>query len=182
MTDPAARSGTERVAEVAVHMPEVDIFVNVQGDEPEIAGSAIDCVVELLEARPEAVMATLATPIRSRDQLLDPGCVKVVMDNQGRALYFSRSVIPHPRQWQDELLSADPPVFFQHLGIYAYRRDFLLQMAQLPPCPLEKLESLEQLRVLAAGYSIFVGIVQHRGRGIDTWEDYQAFVSRWANC
>src|SRR5208282_3878220 len=103
MTDPNAASGTDRVAEVARRMPRVEIIVNVQGDEPEIAGPSIDLAIELLDAHPEAVMSTLATPIRSRRQLEDPACVKVVFDHSGRALYFSRSVIPHPRQWDDAL-------------------------------------------------------------------------------
>lgn len=182
LTDPAARSGTDRVAEVAGAMENTDIFVNVQGDEPEIAASSIDRVIELLEENPEAEMATLATPIRCRDRLLDPACVKVVFDGRGRALYFSRSPIPCARQWDDALLDADPPHFYQHLGIYAYRRAFLLDFPRLPPSPLEQLESLEQLRVLSAGRDILVGVVPHHAAGIDTWEDYRAFVSRAANC
>jgi 3-deoxy-manno-octulosonate cytidylyltransferase (CMP-KDO synthetase) len=182
MTSAAARSGTDRVAEVAAQMADIEIFVNVQGDEPEISPSAIDQVIELLEQNPQAVMSTLATPIRSKSQLLDPACVKVVFDNQQRALYFSRSPIPYPREWHDDLLTDHPPRFYQHLGIYAYRRDFLLQLARLPASSAEKLESLEQLRVLAAGYSILVGTVVHHGTGIDTWPDYSAFVSRMASC
>jgi 3-deoxy-manno-octulosonate cytidylyltransferase (CMP-KDO synthetase) len=182
MTSAAARSGTDRVAEVASPMTDVDVFVNVQGDEPEISAAAIDQVIDLLEQNPKSVMSTLATPIRSKAQLLDPACVKVVFDNQSRALYFSRSPIPHAREWRDDLLTQHPPHFYQHLGIYAYRRDFLLQLARLPASSAEKLESLEQLRVLAAGYSILVGTVVHHGTGIDTWDDYWAFVSRMQNC
>lgn len=178
MTSPAARSGTDRVAEVAAQIDNVEIFVNVQGDEPEMAGSSIDQVIELLENNPDAAMATLATPIRSRRQLEDPSCVKVVFDQAGRALYFSRSPIPFVRDWNDGLLEAEPPRFYQHLGIYAYRRDFLLRMSQLPQSDAECLESLEQLRVLHAGYSILVGVTHHRAVGIDTWDDYRAFVSR----
>jgi len=182
MTSAEARSGTDRVAEVAAQMADTEILVNVQGDEPEISASAIDQVISLLDQNPQAVMSTLATPIRSKSQLLDPACVKVVFDNQHRALYFSRSPIPHAREWRDELLTDQPPNFFQHLGVYAYRRDFLLQLARLPASSAEKLESLEQLRVLAAGYSILVGTVVHHGTGIDTWDDYWAFVSRMASC
>ena len=116
MTDPAAPSGTDRVAEVARRMMDVDIIVNVQGDEPEIAGTSIDLAIELLEANPTAVMGTLATPIRSRRQLEDPACVKVVFDAAGRAMYFSRSVIPHPRQWDDALLASNPPTFVVFLS------------------------------------------------------------------
>ena len=178
MTDPNAASGTDRVAEVARQMPQIDIFVNVQGDEPELAGTSIDLVVSLLEEAPDAVMATLATPIRRRDQLEDPACVKVVFGAGGRALYFSRSVIPHPREWNDLLLATDPPHFFQHVGLYAYRREFLLRLAAMPQSPLEKTERLEQLRVLEAGYGILVGVVDEPTFGIDTPADYRAFVER----
>lgn len=178
MTDPNAASGSDRVAEVAAKMPDVDIVVNVQGDEPEIAGSSIDLAIELLQSHPEAVMSTLATPIRSRRQLEDPACVKVVFDHRGRALYFSRSAIPRPREWNDELLAADPPHFYQHVGLYAYRRDFLSQLAAMPPSSLEQIEKLEQLRVLQAGYSILVGVVDEPTFGIDTLEDYAAFVEK----
>jgi 3-deoxy-manno-octulosonate cytidylyltransferase (CMP-KDO synthetase) len=179
MTNPDARCGTDRIAEVARQMPEVDLFVNVQGDEPEIAGEIIDQVVNLLERDPTAVMATLATPIRDRQQLEDPSCVKVVFDADGRAMYFSRSVIPHPRQWSDDLLAAEPAHFYQHIGLYAYRRDFLLQLSQMPPGRTETLESLEQLRVLEAGYRIVVGVTNHATIGIDTPADYRAFVQRY---
>lgn len=178
LTDPAAPSGTDRVAEVARKMPEVDIVVNVQGDEPELAGASIDMVIELLERNPNAVMATLATPIRSRRQLEDPACVKVVFDRHGKAMYFSRSPIPAAREWNDRLLAADPPHFYQHVGLYAYRRDFLLQLAQMPPCALERVEKLEQLRVLDAGHAILVGVVDEPTFGIDTPEDYRAFVEK----
>jgi 3-deoxy-manno-octulosonate cytidylyltransferase (CMP-KDO synthetase) len=178
MTDPHAASGTDRVAEVARKMPDVDIVVNVQGDEPEIAGSSIDLAIELLQSHPEAVMSTLATPIRSRRQLEDPACVKVVFDCRGRALYFSRSPIPRAREWNDALLAAEPPHFYQHVGLYAYRRDFLLQLAAMPPSRLEQVEKLEQLRVLQAGHSILVGVVDEPTFGIDTPEDYAAFVRK----
>ena len=178
MTSPTAPSGTDRVAEVARRMAGVDIIVNVQGDEPEIAGTSIDLAIELLEANPTAVMSTLATPIRSRRQLEDPACVKVVFDAAGRAMYFSRSVIPHPRQWDDALLTSDPPTFYQHVGLYAYRRDFLLQLASMPPCRLEQVERLEQLRVLDAGHSILVGVIDEPTFGIDTPDDYRAFVEK----
>ncbi len=178
MTSPDCASGTDRVAEVARKLHEVDILVNVQGDEPELAGHAIDRVIELLEENPTMDMATLATPIRSREQLEDPACVKVVFDRHGRALYFSRSPIPHARQWSDDLLWANPPHFYQHVGLYAYRRDFLLRLATLERTPLEKLESLEQLRVLENGHQIVVGVVDEPTVGIDTPEDYRAFVRR----
>jgi len=181
MTDPQAPSGTDRVAEVARGLTDVDIIVNVQGDEPELAGESIDLAVKLLEDDRTAVMATLATPIRNRRQWEDPACVKVVFDHRGRAMYFSRSPIPHPRQWDDGLFSCDPPVFYQHVGLYAYRRDFLLKLAAMPPSALEKLEKLEQLRVLEAGYSIIVGVVDEPTFGIDTPEDYRAFLQKYSS-
>jgi 3-deoxy-manno-octulosonate cytidylyltransferase (CMP-KDO synthetase) len=180
MTDPQAASGTDRVAEVARALPDADIVVNLQGDEPELSGGSIDLAIRLLEEDPDAVMSTLATPIRSRRQLEDPACVKVVFDRRGRALYFSRSPIPHPRQWGDTLLSTDPARFYQHIGLYAYRREFLLTLAEMPQSELEKIEKLEQLRVLESGYPILVGLVDEPTFGIDTPQDYRAFVQRVA--
>jgi len=182
MTDPNAASGTDRVAEVARRLEDADILVNVQGDEPELSGESIDKVVALLEEDSDVAMATLATPIRCREQLEDPACVKVVFDGNNRAMYFSRSPIPHPRQWNDDLLSSDPPSFYQHVGLYAYRRNFLVQLASMRPSQLEGIENLEQLRVLEAGYSIKVGVVDEPTVGIDTVDDYRAFVSRCRNC
>lgn len=178
MTDPDAPSGTDRVAEVARQLDGTDVIVNVQGDEPDLAGESIDLVIRLLEEQPDAVMSTLATPIRSREQLFDPACVKVVFDDQGRAMYFSRSPIPHPREWDDSLLSVSPPLFYQHVGLYAYRRDFLLQLAEMTPAPIEQTERLEQLRVLAAGHTILVGVVDEPTFGIDTPSDYRRFVEQ----
>lgn len=178
MTSPLAASGTDRVAEVARDLPDVDVLVNVQGDEPEISGAAIDLAVQLLQDHPSAVMATLATPIRSRAALNDPACVKVVFDQRGRALYFSRAAIPHAREWRDELLTADPPRYHQHVGLYAYRREFLLEMAATPRSALEATENLEQLRVLSAGHSILVGVIDEPTIGVDTADDYRAFVAR----
>lgn len=173
MTDPHAASGTDRIAEVARSSPETDIFVNVQGDEPEIAGDSIDRVIELLLSNPQAMIATLATAIHNRKDIEDPSCVKVVRNHQGMAMYFSRSVIPYPRDATDV-----SDAYFQHLGIYAYRREFLLGLEKLPPSPLERIEKLEQLRFLQAGYQIAVGVVSHAVRGIDTREDYDAFLAR----
>jgi len=180
MTNPKAASGTDRVAQVARELRHVDIIVNLQGDEPDLSGESIDLAVRLLEENPDAVMSTLATPIRSRRQLDDPACVKVVFDHRGRALYFSRSPIPHARQWDDALLLASPAHFHQHIGLYAYRREFLLRLAEMPQSDLERIENLEQLRVLHAGYPILVGVVNEPTFGIDTPEDYRAFVERVA--
>lgn len=178
MTSAALASGTDRVAAVARELPNADILVNVQGDEPEISGEAIDRVVRMLEEQPDKAMSTLATPLRSRAQIESPNCVKVVFDSAGRALYFSRSPIPHAREWRDDDLASTPATYHLHLGIYAYRRDFLLRLSALPPGRLERIEKLEQLRVLEAGYQIAVGVVDHATPGIDTLDEYQAFVER----
>ncbi len=179
MTSPDCPSGTDRVAEVARRLPaDVDIVVNVQGDEPELAGKTIDTAIELLRCHPHWSMSTLATPIRSRAMLENPAVVKVVFDAAGRALYFSRSPIPHAREWHDDLPTADPPHFHQHIGLYAYRREFLMHLAAMPPSRIENLERLEQLRVLEAGYAIGVGVVDEPTRGIDTRADYDAFLER----
>ncbi len=175
-------SGTDRIAEVARRCcPEAKILVNVQGDEPELDPRQIDVLVETLLSHPETEMATLAAPIRSRSVLEDPSCTKVVCAADGRALYFSRAAIPFCRdagpEQIEELLAHESP-WKLHLGIYAYRRDFLLRLTKLPPSPLERLEKLEQLRALEAGASIQVAIVDHYAVGIDTPGDYAQFVAR----
>ncbi len=171
-------TGTDRIAEVVSSIPDARIVVNIQGDEPELDPGTIDRVALLLEADLEAPMATLATPICDREVWLDPSCVKVVGSSRGRALYFSRASIPFHRDGEPDL-SLDPPVALLHLGIYAYRRDFLLDYSNLPPSPLENAEKLEQLRVLEAGHPIALGVVAERSIGIDTPEDYRRFVERW---
>jgi len=178
LTSPSCASGSDRVAEIARNLDGVDIIVNVQGDEPEISGQAIDLTIQLLEQNPAAVMSTLATPIRTKDKLHDPACVKVIFDQRQRAIYFSRAPIPLARNWDDSLLAADPPHFHQHIGVYAYRREFLLQLADLPRAGIERVENLEQLRVLDAGHTILVGVIDEPTIGIDTPDDYRAFVSR----
>jgi 3-deoxy-manno-octulosonate cytidylyltransferase (CMP-KDO synthetase) len=174
-------TGTDRVAEVAAQIPQARIIVNVQGDEPEIAGTTIDRLVSLLENDHEAPMATLATPIRDEAVYRDPSCVKVVCSSRGRALYFSRSPIPCHRDGLPDPSKAATPVAHLHLGLYAYRRDFLLAIGTLPRSPLEAAEKLEQLRVLEAGHPIAIGIVDEPSIGIDTPEDYRRFVERWRN-
>jgi 3-deoxy-manno-octulosonate cytidylyltransferase (CMP-KDO synthetase) len=172
-------TGTDRVAEVAAGLPDARIIVNLQGDEPEISGDALDLVVSVLTDDPEAPMATLATPIRSEVFYRDPSCVKVVASRGGRrALYFSRSPIPCHRDGLPDP-SAAPILAHLHLGLYAYRRDFLLNLGTLPPSPLEAAEKLEQLRVLEAGFPIALGIVEEPSIGIDTPDDYRRFVERW---
>ena len=180
MTDPDLPSGTDRVAAVARLREDAEFLVNVQGDEPEISPRSLNKAVAALIERPNVSMATLATPIRCQRDLEDPSCVKVVFDDRGRALYFSRSPIPFVR---DRIGSSDfsgPPRFFQHVGLYVYRRDLLLRLAELPPSPLELAERLEQLRVLGAGELIQVAIIEESAPGIDTAEDYRRFVRRMA--
>ena len=169
-------SGTDRVAEVARRL-DADFIVNVQGDEPLIEPSSIEALIRVL-AEACADMATLAAPLQSAEQWRNPNCVKVVCDAAGKALYFSRSPIPFVRDGQPDF-AARPPRFLQHLGIYAYRRRFLLTLADLPPHPLEQLERLEQLRVLAHGRDIQVGVVGHGTPGVDTYDDYRRFVAAW---
>lgn len=179
MTDPQAASGTDRVAEVAEQFPEYSLIVNVQGDEPEIDPAAIDLAIETLEQDDQAVMSTLATPIRRREILEDPACVKVVFDREGNALYFSRSPIPFPRDGMEERLLDDPPVFFLHVGLYCYRADFLRKLRTLPVSRYERVERLEQLRVLENGYRIKTAVIPHSSPGIDTPADYDSFVKRY---
>jgi 3-deoxy-manno-octulosonate cytidylyltransferase (CMP-KDO synthetase) len=178
MTSLDCASGTDRVAEVARKMPRAEILVNVQGDEPEMSPDHIDRVIELLEQNPAAGMATLATPMPTLEQFQSPACVKVVFDDQGRAMYFSRSPIPFVREPDNSQPFNQPPIFYLHLGIYAYRRATLLEVASLLPSSLEQMERLEQLRMLQHGGTIMVGVVQQATAGIDTPAEYAAFVAR----
>ena len=173
LTSPDHQSGTDRIAEVARGVTDA-IIVNVQGDEPEIEPETIDALVLKLESG-KTEMATAATPFTSEMDPRDPNLVKVVIGMNGRALYFSRSLIPYVR---DSNL-ASQATYYLHQGIYAYRRDFLLQLASWPQTILEKTEKLEQLRVLENGRGIDVVITERAVHGIDTPEQYQAFVERY---
>lgn len=172
-------SGTDRIAEVVRRcLPDGDLLVNIQGDEPEINPANIDTLVAAMRTEPSAEMATLSTPMKTLEQVEATSCVKVVCAADGRALYFSRSPIPHCRDRDPaEMLALEHP-WQLHIGIYAYRRDFLLKLTQLPMSRLERLEKLEQLRALEAGARIQVAVVEHRSVGIDTPDDYAQFVSR----
>jgi 3-deoxy-manno-octulosonate cytidylyltransferase (CMP-KDO synthetase) len=145
-------SGTDRIAEVAAGL-DCDVVVNVQGDEPLIEGFAIDAVVAALDDDPEALIATLVHAAES-DALGDPNRVKVVLDRRGRALYFSRSAIPFEHQREAESRC------WQHVGLYAYRREFLLRFAALAPTPAERAEGLEQLRALEHGFPIRCAVIE----------------------
>ena len=159
-------SGTDRVAEAA-RAYDAGVVVNIQGDEPFIAGEAIDQAVEPFLSRPELEMTTLMRIIERPEDLADPNVVKVVTDRQGFALYFSRSRIPYPRQQNTA------PVF-EHIGLYAYRKDFLPRFASLAPTRLEKTEALEQLRALENGHRILAVETRHHvGLSIDTPADLE---------
>jgi 3-deoxy-manno-octulosonate cytidylyltransferase (CMP-KDO synthetase) len=173
-TSREAPSGTDRVAEASAKLPEYDLVVNVQGDEPQIPGSYIDEVLSGLVADETCPVSTLAAPLDHEPEIGSPACVKVVVNALGRALYFSRNPIPHVR---DAPLgyAAAPGRYWRHLGIYAYRREFLANLAQIQPSLLEQSERLEQLRWLEGGIGISVRKVPRGTRGIDTAEDLQAF-------
>ncbi|MFW5923313.1 MAG: 3-deoxy-manno-octulosonate cytidylyltransferase [Planctomycetota bacterium] len=177
MTDPSHTCGTDRIAEVAAEM-ECDLVVNIQGDEPEIQPEQITHTIELLEEDQNAEMGTLAHPIEDEKTWRDPNAVKVVTDGAGRALYFSRSPIPYVRDSED-WFSDSPFSPLKHMGIYSFRRDFLLRYAAMEPCELERAEKLEQLRALHAGHVIQVGITQTPARGIDTPQDLEQWLSKW---
>jgi len=177
MTSRSHTSGTDRIAEVAGHL-DADVIVNVQGDEPEVHANMIDQVIDTLVEDKETVMATLANIIKDATELANPNVVKVVLDNRGYALYFSRSQIPYVRDGKDPI--NEPGVtFLKHLGMYAYRREFLLRYSKLPASVLESAEKLEQLRALSNGYKIKVAITNYTSRGIDTREDLMAFIERY---
>ncbi len=178
MTSPDHASGTDRIAEVVRGLPggDADIVLNVQGDEPEIEPSYLDRLVERLgRESAECPIATLACPFPPAADPRDPNAVKVVLNSCGRALYFSRALIPYPR---DAGAALCPSGCLLHLGVYAYRRAFLLQFAGWPPGRLEQIEKLEQLRVLERGIPLAVEVVEHACVGIDTPEDYERFVAR----
>jgi len=175
MTSPSHPSGTDRIAEVARGL-DVEIVVNVQGDEPEIEPETIDGLIERLQSHDDD-MATAATLFPAGTDVNDPNLVKVVTGLDGRAIYFSRSVIPHLR----DKASGNSAAYYLHLGIYAYRRRFLLDFASWKPTPLEMTEKLEQLRALEHGRSIFVLKTSRATHGIDTPEQYAEFVTRYKN-
>ena len=163
-------SGTDRIAEVAEHT-DAEIIVNVQGDEPLLSPEIIDETIQPLLHQPDVVMSTARRLITDPADLDDTNVVKVVCDLNGHALYFSRECIPHIRDAADR--TARPPCHWQHVGLYVYRRDFLLKFAQMPLSPLEKLEKLEQLRVLENGYKIAVVDTEYEAVGVDTPADLE---------
>ena len=166
LTSPECATGTDRVAEVARAI-ECDLVLNIQGDEPLMRPEMIDQLVEGMQGDAGCVMGTLARKITAADQLTNPNVVKVVVAGNGHALYFSRSQIPFVRE------PGEATSFYKHLGIYAYRREFLMKFVQLPASDLEKAEKLEQLRALENGYAIRVWITPHDSIGVDRPEDVE---------
>lgn len=197
LTSARHTSGTDRVAEVAAAIPEAEIIVNVQGDEPLISPQTIEKAVEVMTAEIQklggdsegAGIVTTWEPIASRDDLLDPDLVKVVVDDDDNAVYFSRSPIPYPRDAvqrhgsPDVALAAEPELFKlfrKHTGLYVYRRDVLLEFTKWPQTGLERIEALEQLRALAHGVKIKVVEACTSSTGVDTAADLEKVRARLA--
>ena len=183
MTSTGHETGTDRLAEIAARI-DSDIIVNVQGDEPLIDPGMIDEAVEPLTADPSLVMATLKSRIKTLHDFLSPNVVKVVTDWEGYALYFSRSPLPNFRdKWndlKDEAFASGKLLCFKHVGLYVYRRDFLLGYARMAPTVLELAEKLEQLRVLENGYRIRVVETAHESIGVDTPADLEKVLEKLA--
>ena len=174
MTSSEHRSGTDRLAEAASKL-DADVVVNVQGDEPLIDPKSIELALAPFETEPDIVMTSLMAPT-DRETAKDPNLVKVVVSADNYALYFSRSPIPYERK----PLESRP--IYGHVGLYAYTKDFLLKFASLTPTPLERAESLEQLRVLEHGYRIKMVEVADRPLGVDTMEDLERAREAVTNC
>ena len=166
MTRPDHRTGTERVAEVAAH-EKGEVFVNVQGDEPLLDPMAIDTAVNALLEEPAAAIATVATPIKTPADIMDPNVVKTVLDFDNNALYFSRAPIP----WVRDAAGKIQVRHLKHLGLYVFQRDALLEYPTLPQGELERIEQLEQLRWLENGWKIRVAEVEHDAVSVDVPED-----------
>ena len=173
MTRSDHATGTDRLAEVAANLDD-ELIVNVQGDEPLIAPAMIQAAVAPLLADSSIPMGTLKTPLTSMEEYLNPNVVKVVTDQQGFALYFSRAPIPYPRDFKEDLEQRWQELSTaKHVGLYVYRREFLLAYPNLPATPLESQECLEQLRALEQGYRISVAETDLVGQGVDTPEDLE---------
>jgi len=166
MTRTDHRTGTDRVAEVAAHVAG-DVFVNVQGDEPLLDPAAVDTAVNALREQPAAAISTVATPIKTPADIMDPNVVKAVLDFENYALYFSRAPIP----WVRDAASKIQVRHLKHLGLYVFQRDALLEYPTLPQGELERVEKLEQLRWLENGWRIRVAEVEHDAVSVDVPED-----------
>lgn len=170
MTNPAHPTGTDRIAEAAA-ADTAEIIVNIQGDEALIDPETIDAAIRPLLEQPEIMMSTARRRITDSALVTNPNIVKVICDQRGRAIYFSRSPIPHIRDAADQAAAAE--CYWQHIGLYVYRREFLLSFASMAQTPLEKLEKLEQLRAIEHGCPIAVIDTDYDGRGVDVPEDLE---------
>jgi len=195
LTSVEHKSGTDRIAEAVCDI-DADIVINLQVDEPEIDPQNIDYLAELLVKNSDFPMATLAADFQTPEQIIDPNVVKIVIADSGqriadskklnakrytlnadygRAIYFSRAPVPYDREKSG---IGEVQQYLRHIGIYAYRKQFLLKITALPQTELEKIEKLEQLRAIEYGYPILVGKVEHTCDGIDTPQQYAEFVKR----
>lgn len=170
MTSPSHQSGSDRIAEVARKFTEFDIIVNLQGDEPAIEPESIDLAIKALEDK-NADISTLIRILKDKEEMENPNVVKAVIDNEGFAMYFSRSLIPYPRKELSKV--------FGHIGLYGYKREALLKLTSLEPTELEMTECLEQLRALQNGMKIKTAIVDYKPIGIDTIEDFEEFKRKF---
>lgn len=170
-------SGTDRIAEVAAHLP-CDLVVNLQGDEPLMQPHLIDKVVKVVMDNQEVYMASAQSPIKQVEDLMNPNVVKVVSDCDGYALYFSRSPIPYCSPGGGNEHSS---IGFRHIGLYVYKKEFLMKFVTLDPSPLEKLERLEQLRALENGYRIKLVYTEYDSLGVDTPKDVELVIKRLRN-
>lgn len=175
MTSPGIRSGSDRVAAIALQT-EGEIFVNVQGDEPLIAPEMIDEAVRVVLGDERAQVGTLVRRIESVEELENPAVVKVVFDDQHWALYFSRSAIPHVRDEPNRRRWLEKAPFFKHIGLYVFRKEFLMKFSGMKESMLEQTERLEQLRILESGQRIKVGLTTYDSIPIDTKEDVEKVV------
>ncbi|WP_320046579.1 3-deoxy-manno-octulosonate cytidylyltransferase [uncultured Ilyobacter sp.] len=170
MTSPDHPNGTSRIAEVAIEYQDYEVIINVQGDEPLIEGAMIDALIEPFRENHDLVMATLKHKIDTYEEVENPNNVKVITDNKDYAIYFSRSPIPYPR-------TLDMKNYYKHVGIYGYKRDFVIKYSKMRQTSLEISESLEQLRVLENGYRIKVLETPFKVIGVDTAKDLELVKS-----
>ena len=176
MTSPTAANGTERIAEVTQNL-DAKLIVNIQGDEPLIDPDVIDQLVVLMKENPAAPVGTLVKKIEDAENLINPNIPKVVVDKDFYALYFSRSIIPFHRDRADQRKWIRNEKYYQHIGLYIYRREFLLKFVKLPMSNLERIERLEQLRILENGYKIKVALTETDSIGVDVPSDIDRVIS-----
>ena len=169
MTRADHQNGTSRIAEVCEKIKDYDVVINIQGDEPLIQVEMINSLIETFKETPDLIMGTLKHKLKDKEEIENPNNVKVVTDKNDYAIYFSRSVIPYPRK--NENLS-----YYKHIGIYGYKKEFVIEYSKMASTPLEEAESLEQLRVLENGYKIKVLETKHSLIGVDTPENLQQVI------